>query len=213
MVYCCNLCTGYLTVSLRELLHHMRRTHSSDPNFHMVCGLEGCPRTYKRFSSFRNHVMRKHNLIYNGRNEKEADNNEDIPDELNVNVNCDFNINSDDMQQQCLHIENILHENSRSLLAFKENGGVNQTLLNRFVETNTNAPRNSVEVVMSEVKERLATVGQAIEDIPGLKEIFDEDSSAMNPFKGIETEQQQHKFYQNNFNLVVCYLSLFNLSI
>ena len=92
MVYCCNLCTGYLAVSLRELLHHMRRTHSSDPNFHMVCGLEGCPRTYKRFSSFRNHVRRKHNLIYNGRDEKEANNNEDIHDEPEVNVNCDFNI-------------------------------------------------------------------------------------------------------------------------
>ena len=79
-------------------------------------------------------------------------------------------------------------------------------MLNRFVETSSNVARNSVEVVMSEVKERLAAVGQAIEDIPGLKEIFDEDSSAMNPFKGIETEQQ------NNFNLVVCYLSLFNLT-
>ena len=92
MVYCCNLCTGYLAVSLRELLHHMRRTHSSDPNFHMVCGLEGCPRTYKRFSSFRNHVRRKHNLIYNGRDEKEANNNEDIHVEPEVNANCDFNI-------------------------------------------------------------------------------------------------------------------------
>ena len=153
-------------------------------------------------------------MIYNGRDEKEANNNEDIHDEPDVNVNCDFNINSDDidMQQQCLHIEDILQENARSLLAFKENGGVTQTLLNRFVETSTNVARNSVEVVMSEVKERLAAVGQAIEDIPGLKEIFDEDSSAMNPFKGIETEQQQHKFYQNNFNLVVCYLSLFNLT-
>lgn len=69
MVYRCNLCIGYLSVSLRELLHHMRRTHSSDPNFHMVCGLEGCPRTYKRFSSFRNHVMRKHSLMYNGKDE------------------------------------------------------------------------------------------------------------------------------------------------
>ena len=149
-------------------------------------------------------------MIYNGRDEKEANNNEDIHDEPDVNVNCDFNINSDDidMQQQCLHIEDILHENTRSLLAFKENGGVTQTLLNRFVETSTNVARNSVEVVMSEVKERLAAVGQAIEDIPVLKEIFDEDSSAMNPFKGIET----NKFYQNNFNLVVCYLSLFNLT-
>ena len=64
--------------------------------------------------------------MYNGRDEKEANNNEDIHDEPDVNVNCDFNINCDDidMQQQCLHIEDILHENARSLLAFKENGGV-----------------------------------------------------------------------------------------
>jgi hypothetical protein len=40
----------------------MRRSHANDSNFHVLCGLDGCPRTYKRFLSFRNHLIRKHNF-------------------------------------------------------------------------------------------------------------------------------------------------------
>ena len=61
-------------------------------------------------------------------------------------------------------------------------------------------------------KRDLAAVGQAIEDIPGLADIFEDNSPAMNPLQGIGTEQQQHKFYQNHFNLVVCiYFNSLNL--
>ena len=72
--------------------------------------------------------------------------------------------------------------------------------------------RNSVQVAKMQVKERLAAVGQAIEDIPGLADIFEDNSPAMNPLQGIETEQQQHKCYPNHFNLVVCiYFNSLNL--
>lgn len=62
MVYRCSMCVGFLTVSLKLLLDHLRRNHGSDPNFHLLCGLDGCPRTYRRFVSFRNHLIRKHNF-------------------------------------------------------------------------------------------------------------------------------------------------------
>ena len=39
--------------------------------------------------------------------------------------------------------------------------------------------------------------------MPGLKEIFEQDSLAMNPFNGLENEKQQSKFCKENFKLVV----------
>ena len=112
-----------------------------------------------------------------------------------------------------LSLENILQDNARCLLGgFKENGRLTQTAVNLFVESSTQMARNSVQVAKMQVKERLAAVGQAIEDIPGLADIFEDNSPAMNPLQGIGTEQQQHKFYQNHFNLVVCiYFNSLNL--
>ena len=75
MVYRCSMCVGYLTVSLTELLDHLRRSHSNDPNFHVLCGINGCPRTYKRVVSFRNNLIRKLNIRGKG-NEPNVNNNE-----------------------------------------------------------------------------------------------------------------------------------------
>lgn len=60
-----------------------------------------------------------------------------------------------------------------------------------------------MKLAEADVKERLRTVGRTIESVPGLKEIFEEDSVAINPFSGVESEQQQHKFYREHFHLVV----------
>ena len=78
-----------------------------------------------------------------------------------------------------------------------------QTVVNLFVESSTQLIRNSIQLAELEVRLRLAAVGTAIEAVSGLKEIFQEDSLAMNPFRGIEGELQQHKFYQEHFHLVV----------
>ena len=90
-----------------------------------------------------------------------------------------------------LSLENILQDNARCLLGFKENARLTQTAVNLFVESSTQMARNSVQVAKMQVKERLAAVGQAIEDIPGLADIFEDNSPAMNPLQGIGTEQQQ----------------------
>lgn len=210
MVYRCIMCTGYVTLSLRELLDHTRRSHSNDPSFHVLCGLDGCPRTYKKFLSFRNHIIRKHSLMLDENKTRLENNEDDIFDEpcAIVDEPNDPAIQTDAEPS----LENILQDNARCLLGFKENGRLTQTAVNLFVESSTQMARNSVQVAKTQVKERLAAVGQAIEDIPGLADIFEDNSPAMNPLQGIETEQQQYKFYQNHFNVVVCiYFSSLNL--
>ena len=200
MAYRCSMFVGYLTVSLTELLGHLRRSHSNDPSFHVLCGLDGCPRTYKRVVSFRNHLIRKHNIY--GKENEPIMNNDDVPRDVNMDVDDE---NDPAIQAEPAHVlaENMLRDNALCLFGFKHKGRVTQTVVNLFAESSTQMVRNSLNVAKSEIKERLATVGQAIEDIPGLQQIFDEDSSAMNPLRGIETEQKQHQYNLNHFNLVV----------
>ncbi|XP_028410460.1 uncharacterized protein LOC114533073 [Dendronephthya gigantea] len=178
---------------------HLRRSHSNDPSFHVVCGLDGCPRTYKRVESFRNHLIRKHNIY--GKENEPIMNNNDVPRDVNMDVDDE---NNPAIQAEPAHVlaENMLRDNALCLFGFKDKGRVTQTVVNLFAESSTQMVRNSLNIAMSEIKERLAAVGQAIEDIPGLQQIFDQDSSAMNPLRGIETEQKQHQYNLNHFNLV-----------
>lgn len=208
MVYRCNLCTGYLAVCLRQLLDHLRRSHSNDPNFHLLCGIEGCARTYKRFTSFRNHLIRKHSFKLKDDEENQVDNNEVQTIDLG-----DLNEPLIRQHDQPVKVDSILRDNALCLLGFKDKSRVPQTVVDLFVENSTQMVRNSIEIAKSEVKEKLNAAGHTVEDIPGLKEIFEEDSVVMNPLRGMETEQQQHKFYQTYFNLVVCLIFYFIYNI
>jgi hypothetical protein len=202
------MCVGYLSVSLTELLDHLRRSHSNDPNFHVLCGLDGCPRTYKRVVSFRNHLIRKHNIY--GKENEPVINNDENPRDMNIDDENDPAIQENDAEPAHVLVENMQRDNALCLFGFKDKGRVTQTVVNLFAESSMQMVRNSLNVAKSEIKERLAAVGQAIEDIPGLQQIFEEDSSAMNPLHGIETEQKQHKYHLDHFNLVVSLFCIYD---
>ena len=57
----CPLCPGFQLPKLSELLTHIRIAHADQPGFMIQCNLEGCQRTFKKFSVFRNHVYALHN--------------------------------------------------------------------------------------------------------------------------------------------------------
>ncbi len=41
-------------------MQHIREFHAYSPAFTITCGLNGCPRTFTKFSSFRSHVYDWH---------------------------------------------------------------------------------------------------------------------------------------------------------
>jgi hypothetical protein len=59
-LYKCNFCYGFTTAELDRLLNHVGRCHSAEPNFHAVCGLDDCTRTYTSYHAYRNHVRKHH---------------------------------------------------------------------------------------------------------------------------------------------------------
>ena len=58
--YRCNLCVHFVAFTLALFLNHLVRYHTSDPNFHVLCGINGCSKTYRNCISFKNHIKRKH---------------------------------------------------------------------------------------------------------------------------------------------------------
>lgn len=65
MAWRCAICLLVLTLTLKDLLSHINRSHSQDPSFHVVCSINGCPTTFRKYNSFYRHVIRNHPAEYN----------------------------------------------------------------------------------------------------------------------------------------------------
>ena len=56
----CPLC-GDVTVSKHsQLMTHIRLLHADDPNFVIQCNRQGCKRTFRKFTVYRNHIYAFH---------------------------------------------------------------------------------------------------------------------------------------------------------
>ena len=57
--YKCPVC-DVVKVQLSKYLQHLQLLHHHQPDFSIVCNIEGCKRSYKTVPSFRTHIYRKH---------------------------------------------------------------------------------------------------------------------------------------------------------
>ena len=64
----CPLCT-FEAPSVKNVMSHLHAVHSSDPNFVVICGLDGCTTTSRSFSALYSHVYRHHSDIIEKRKE------------------------------------------------------------------------------------------------------------------------------------------------
>lgn len=55
--YACSLCHTFSAKSMSTVLRHIGSVHAHEPNFHIVCGVNGCSRAYYNYHSFRKHLL------------------------------------------------------------------------------------------------------------------------------------------------------------
>ena len=53
-------CCGSRFATVSVFLTHLRLIHSNEAGFQITCGIQGCPRTYVNFHTYRNHVYSIH---------------------------------------------------------------------------------------------------------------------------------------------------------
>ncbi|XP_059379284.1 uncharacterized protein LOC132114902 [Carassius carassius] len=58
MIWRCVICCLFVALSLRALLSHINT--GSSPDFHVICGIDGCTQKYRIYNSFYYHVKRRH---------------------------------------------------------------------------------------------------------------------------------------------------------
>lgn len=56
----CPLCHCFAAPGPKGILRHMGTIHAMDSNFHVICGLQWCPRSYNNYHSYKKHMYKKH---------------------------------------------------------------------------------------------------------------------------------------------------------
>ena len=56
----CPLCSYFAAPTMDGVVRHIGAVHAHQADFSICCGIGGCPRTYKKFHSYRQHMLRHH---------------------------------------------------------------------------------------------------------------------------------------------------------
>ena len=193
MPWQCSICGEFSAEVRGKLLNHIGRCHRNDPNFHCLCGVDGCTRTFKNYYTWRKHLKQKHTLE---------------PTDANENIN---NAHNDLNDKNGLEImeENINNENTRLaalyILKIQEEYSMPKSTIASIIANTKTFLQDTLKMVETQVKGRLEDANIAYHNVPGLQEIFHEDNPKTNPFNNLETEAQR-RYYKENFGLKVVHV-------
>ena len=186
----CSLCYRFTATDMSAVLRHIGVTHAHQANFRVVCGIQGCPRTYTNYHSFRKHLRRKHmetlelepSVVY-----------DDPPIELDSGE------------------EMILEQRSRPVwtrrnaalfvLKNKEVHQVTQISLDDILHDVSSLVHESIDSFSSNIRSVLEENGIDPSSISGLNETLSSEEVRA-PFRGLESAYLQKKAYRS-FGLVV----------
>lgn len=70
----CSLCSSpFYLPTYRLWLGHLRHVHAHDSDFYVVCGVDSCPSTFRKFTTLYSHVYRKHRQMLETRTKSAVD--------------------------------------------------------------------------------------------------------------------------------------------
>lgn len=190
MVFYCKYCPYYCS-SWKVHMRHTFECHSSTPNFLYPCEVSGCTQTFKTFSAISSHLQRRHPCDWTQLEGGTGCDTGNGSGQAGALLHCD----EDDFSEEVIATNShLLAQKSTALLllTLKERHRLTQTAVNFSVGQIKQMFLHVLDDVKASVKGRL---GNSEVDIA---ECFDVD-----PFRGLDTEYLQTKFYREHFNLVV----------
>lgn len=213
----CPLCpserTRRLNFNVSKYLKHVRLFHAHQPNFHISCQINGCQRSYRNFSTFKNHVSDKHSCEALDRSIETTSLCDDFDDsDLSLHVPVHTYTENDELyDSMCL----AQKSSALFLLGLKEEKKLTQTALQGCIEGVTTLSQIRLNAQRQEVYKVLNADGVSQATIDKLDTTFDENGKFGRPFIGLETPHQQLNYYSRNFNFIVsvknyfpCYFSI-----
>ena len=204
MAIICWICYDFSGTSLRRVLRHIHSVHSHDANFRVVCGINGCPRRYKKFPSFKKHIYRHHKAEIH---------------KPNINILLDSTVHTheeEDIQLEDFALNQVLVNNEGDdvnkqdpviqkkvaalfLLKLKEIHKVSQTALLGIVDDINELVQHRIQSIEIEVMLYLSSNGVSQDICNELQKIFRVGQS----ISFLNTTYLQQKYYKEYLGLLV----------
>jgi hypothetical protein len=176
--FTCSICYHFAASDMTAVLRHIGSIHAHQAGFRVVCGIGGCPRSYRNYGSFRKHLYRKHSEPPDTPASTDANFTPDVSSEFPNPVVFDRN-----------------DELKRSLIMFilknKEVHNFSQFALNDLLSDISLILQDSR---LSRIALTLSSSGISYEDVHGLKEVLT-DEQGWDIFKGYHTTFLQRKLF------------------
>ena len=206
-LYKCQNCSFYCE-RWRTYVNHSFEAHSSELNFSFTCRIEGCPRSFSRYSSFKSHLSRKHPNPHPPPpvptpEQSAGDILDDHQDPYHADQSAtSSSTNSMDTTQEDESLSSISDADVQKsvallLLKAKEKHRLTQVSIDFIVE--------QMKIIVSQLLKHIEvkvqdSLSEGCDLSTTLSECF---ASITNPFDKLDTEHMQSKYYRENFNLVV----------
>lgn len=186
-------------MNVTTYLKHVQLFHSHQPNFIISCNVGGCRRSYKTYSSLRNHIYEQHSQVSLPEVESNPDPSSDGTSLSDHDD--DFTPHSD---SHCVQQHSTVKQlAAQLLLGLKEEKKLTQVALQGCIEGVTSLTQIRLAALHEEVCKILQSNGVSQSVISNLSHLFDENGEFGRPFVGLETQHQQMQYFSTHCGLIV----------
>ena len=159
MPWQCSICAAFNADDLQKILNHIGRCHRNDPNFHCICGIDGCALTFRKYYSWRKHIYRKHGHHDQNGNQTEQNDNQRL---VANNFNIEDIAPDQDVQDQ------VKRASALYLLKLQEECKLPKSTVKSVVANTKSIVQETLSVVKTQVEHCLAENEIDFDTVPGL---------------------------------------------
>ena len=185
--YTCSICYHFTAPNMAAVLRHIGSIHAHQAGFRIVCGNNGCPRSYRNYGSFRKHLYRKHSETV-----------EPLDDPATFSsITSSFMDESEALPSTIVSDEDNLKKSlTLFILKNKEIRQISQLALNGLLGDISLIFHLLTDSVSMRIASTLNENGINYEDISGLHEIL-QDEQLHDIFKGMHTTFLQKNLFRS----------------
>ena len=192
----CPLCETFAAPHLKGVIRHVGLVHSHEANFRVTCGIEGCTRAYRNFSSYKKHMYVKHRDVLCVPARVQNPHVEDLNPVLSP-------IASEEEEEQEPYIAQRDRSTALFILKAREVHKIPQSSLDSLlgdISTYIDMTKSRlIQNVDTALRERGIVMGEELQELSNSPEVTD-------PFKTLHSEYLQTQYFIKHFGMVVCFI-------
>jgi hypothetical protein len=139
---------------------------------------------------------------YKKKHDEQPNDREDGP-AINRDREANDELNGNDGDLNTENVEDRTKSGALYILKLQEDCCLPKSTVEIVLSNTTAIVKETVSAVKTQVQDCLVNADIDFQTVPGLREIFEQDNAATNPFSNLDTETRRLAYYKDNFGLKV----------